>query len=356
MKWFGIVILVMIMSIVCGCNNRELEERGFPLAIAIDKSEKGMIVSFEIPDLSSSNQEKNPIAEEQSFSVEAGAYYEAQKAYENNSNRVLDYNHLKAIIISQDFMEDTKALRELLSWLEQEQIVARNTCLFTTKDQAATILTLTEKTGGSVGNYLQQMVETQDNLKVNEITTIGSLMNQWHNQNELLLIPLLINQGDIPVITEYMVMNAFYYKGSISAEDAMKVFLCQEQVNSFLYYLKSGEILEIEDIQRSVEIVDNEEKIDMYIMLTGQAKLKKEGEQKKLSKERIKKKLNQQLKKSLEFVATELKQNPGIDICNSFILLGGYERELYEKYQRDYQEYGKQLEYHFFVDMTIINE
>ena len=84
MQCWKIVLIVIMISMCCGCSNRELEERGFPLTIAIDKSERGMTVSFELPDLSKSAGEKNPIAKPMSFSVEAGAYYEAQKAYEKD--------------------------------------------------------------------------------------------------------------------------------------------------------------------------------------------------------------------------------------------------------------------------------
>ena len=340
----------------CGCSNRELEERGFPLTIAIDKSERGMTVSFELPDLSKSAGEKNPIAKPMSFSVEAGAYYEAQKAYENNSNGVLDYNHLKAIIIGKEFIEDTKALRDLLSWLEQEKVVARNTCLFVATDKAAELLTLTKGSGGSVGNYLEQMVKTREDLKENKVMTIGSLMNQWHNQNEVLLIPVLRNQGGIPAVTEYAVVDAAIYQGKIPVSDALKSLLCQQQLKQFLYRLESGEVLEIENIKRNVKIQEMEKGIEVSLVLKGYANVKKAGSQGEKSNGQIEKKLNQQLKKSLETVAEKLHQELGMDICNSYILLGGHNRRIYQKYQHDYKGYKKQVIFNFSVDITLVNE
>ena len=150
--------LVLMFCAACsGCGTHELEDRGFPLAIGIDKNEDDIVLSFDFPDLTEASEGKNPAGKPVSFSVEAGAYYEAQKAYENNTNKILDYNHLKAIVISQEFLEDHKALRELFAWLEREEVLARNICLFAAKDSAAEILTLTEDTGEAdfIDGYIQ---------------------------------------------------------------------------------------------------------------------------------------------------------------------------------------------------------
>ena len=355
-KYIALPVLVILPVIFCsGCGTKELEDRSFPLAIGIDKSQEGMILSFDLPDLAKSSGEKTPSGETMSFSVEAGAYYEAQKAYENNTNKVLDYNHLKAIVISQDFLEDSEGLKEYLSWLEKEEVVARNTCLFVSEDRSAKILALTEETGGSVGKYLEQMLKTQKDFRESKIATIGHLMNQWHNQNEVLLIPVLTNNGDLPSITEYAVMDAFSYKGNISVEDAMKSFLCRGLLKSFLYQLESGEVVEIQSIKTETKLAIEGENAVVTVELTGKGKVKKAGE-KEMTGAQLQKRLNRQLEQSLVQTAAELKEESGMDMTNSFIKLGGYERELYEKYCQDYEGYLEQLVIDFSVDVKIVNE
>lgn len=348
------VVAAMALLFLGGCGARELEDRSFPLSIGIDKKEEGMALSFDFPDLSESDNEKNPSGKTVTFSVEAGAYYEAQKAYENNTNKVLDYNHLKAIIISREFLSDNAALRDLLSWLEHEQVVARNTYLFVAGDTASEILTLTENTGGSVGKYLEQMVNTQEDFKEQKVVTIGDLMNQWHNQNEDLLLPVLTNNGEVPSITEYAVLSAFSYKGNISVEDAMKAFLCRNQVRHFLYELKGGQVVEIQNIRREIEIQIQEGKPVVEIALTGEARIKKGGEG--MTTGKLVKQLNGQLEESLSMTGEALLAEPGTDMSNSFIKLGGYNRELYEIYHQDYEGYLKDLQLVFSVDMNLVNE
>lgn len=349
-------LLLLLCLGLNGCSTRELEDRGFPLAIGIDKQEEHMVLSFDFPDLSKASEGKNPSGMPVSFSVEAGAYYEAQKAYENNTNQVLDYNHLKAIVIGEEFLADTEALRELFAWLEQEEVMARNTCLFAAGEQAAEILTLTEETNGSVGKYLEQMVETQEDFKENKVMTIGELMNQWHNQNELLLIPVLTNNGGVPSITEYAAVDAFSYKGNISVEEAMKAFLCQDLLRRFLYRLDSGEVLQIEDMRTKMEIVPDGAQILIMVDLSGKAQLKKRGVKADVPRGQLQKRLNRQMSESLKRTAKQLWEEPGVDLTNSFIRLGGYNRSLYRQYGQSYEEYLQALTVDVRADLKLINE
>lgn len=349
-----IIMFVMALFFLGGCGTRELEDRGFPLSIGIDRNEEGMALSFDFPDLSESDNEKNPSGKTVTFSVEAGAYYEAQKAYENNTNKVLDYNHLKAIVLSQEFLADNDALRDLLSWLEHEQVLARNTYLFVAKEKASEILTLTEETNGSVGKYLEQMVNTQEDFKESKVVTIGDLMNQWHNQNEVLLIPVLTNNGEVPSITEYAVLDSFSYKGNVSVEDAMKAFLCQDRIEHFLYQLNEDAVAEIQNIKREVTIDVQGNAPVVKIALKGDARRKKGGDG--MSPGKWKKQLDQQLEESLTQAAERLLEEPGMDVSNSFIMLGGYRRELYGQYREDYEGYLADLTILISVDMNFVNE
>ena len=355
-KYIALPVLVILPVIFCsGCGTRELEDRGFPLAMGVDKSREGMVLSFELPDLAVTSGEKNPSGETMNFSVEAGAYYEAQKAYENNTNKVLDYNHLKAIIISRDFLEDREALKEFLSWLEKEAVVARNTCLFAAEGKSAEILALKEETEGSVGKYLEQMLKTQEDFKENKIVTIGDLMNQWHNRNEALLIPVLTDNGGMPSVTEYAVVDAFSYKGNISAEDAMRSFLCRGMLKSFLYQLEEGEVVELQDLRTEISFAGGPDEVVVTVKLSGKGKVKKEGEEKGKSAGQIQKRLNRQLSRSLVQTAEKLLSEPGFDMTGSFLKLGGYDQILYQRYGTDYDGYQEGLSVDLSVDMELVN-
>lgn len=382
-----IIFTAAVLLLLPGCSARELEKRGFPMAIGIDRKNEDMVFTFEFPDLSKSEKGESPSQRSLSFPVQGGAYYEAQKAYENNTNKVLDYSHLKAIIIGKDLLADDTALRELLAWLEQEELLARNTSLFAASGEAADMLQLTEETSGTVGKYLEQMLDTQEDFRENKVVTIGDLMNQWHNRNEVVLIPVLADNGGVPSIVQYAVLAAFVYKGDISVEDSMKSFLCQNLLERFLYRMEDGTVFRLTDLGAEIKIgsgnpgvetetgsrnteaqaeigsgnpgatvqKDGKGSIVVTIALSGDAQLKKSGNSDIVTKGKLKKELDQRMEESMALAADGLKDIPGMDIANSYILLGGYARELYGRYQQDYEGYGACLSYRFTVDMDIVN-
>jgi Ger(x)C family germination protein len=357
MKRISNILLVFATAfLLSGCDVRELESRGFPLAIGIDQTDTGMILSFDFPDMTEVSNGKSPMGKEVSFSVEAGEYYEAQKAYENNTNRTLDYNHLKALILSQDFIRDTRALRELLTWFEKEEEFARNTCLFIAKDSCVKILSLSDKTEGSVGNYLEEMVESQDDYKSNKIMTMGKLMNQWHNQNELLLIPVLTDNGGYPTISEYAAIDNFVYKGNIAVGDSMFSFLTQGMLKSFTYRLGNGTVLEISNILRNFSIKDMDEEAKVTVTIKGDAHIKKENVTGQDTVRQTKQQADNQLAADLAETADHLSMSPGIDMTNSYIMLGGYNRKLYDRYLSRASQYAENVTQQFKVDLTLINE
>lgn len=354
-KAIRILLTAATLLLCTGCSASELEDRGFPLAVGIDKEKDDIVLTFDFPDLSESEKGENPSQSPLSFPVQGGAYYEAQKAYENNTNKVLDYSHLKAVVIGEALLADDHALRELLAFLEQEELLARNINLFTVSGKAADILKLTEETSGTMGKYLEQMIDAQKDFKENKVVTLGDLMNQWHNRNETLLIPVLADNGNVPAITEYAVLTAFAYKGRISVEDSMKSFLCRNLLERFLYQTEDGTVFQLTDLRAAIKI-RGEDPIVVAIALTGDAQVQKTAGDSVLTKGRLKKELDRQLEEAMVLAADQMKEMPGMDIANSYILLGGYARELYNQYQQDYEGYGERVTYRFSADMDIINE
>lgn len=354
-NWMLALAISCGMSL-CGCSVAELEDRGFPLAIAIDATQEGMTVSFDFPNLAEASDGKSMGGGPVSLSVEGGSYYQAQKAYENNTNKVLDYSHLKAIILSDSLLSDDAALREFLAWLEGEESLARNICLFATEGAAAEILTLTERTETSVGNYLEQMVETQQDFRERKVASIGALMNQWHNQNELLLLPVLSDNGGIPSITSYLAMDGFERRGSISVEDAMQSFLCQGLLKGMTYRLREGAVVTLERPKAQLGISRQQEGALITVRLKGSAVLRKKPSDEQLTDAQLRRSLNGQLSEQLEQAAERLSAEPGIDITNSFYRLGGHDRELYRRYLGDYRGYQQQAQFQFECDFQVGSE
>lgn len=370
---------------VSGCASTELEQRSFPLAVGIDLQEedseidagnfKGgaeeepkedvfrrevgdspdLAVSYDFPDLAQISEKGKTVDTAMGLSLEGADMYHVEKSYENNTNRVLDYNHMKAVVLGENVFSDTVQLRGILSAWEQREASARNTSLLIGSGSAAEILSLTEETEGSMGTYLEEMLESQKDFKQNKIATVGNLMNQWHNQDELLLIPVLTEQGKRPVITGYGAVSNFNYQGILTVEDAMKSFLCQNLLKKFTCEPAKNLVVEISDIRAKKTITLEGTLPVVTVRITGKGRLKT-GQVSSVSEQyQLEKKIEKQLTADLAETAGRLQQEYGIDVTNSFISLGSKNCSLYQMYRNYPDAYNQEAQHVFQVEIAMLN-
>lgn len=370
---------------VSGCASTELEQRSFPLAVGIDLQEEDseidagnfeggaeeepkedvfrrevgdspdLAVSYDFPDLAQISEKGKTVDTAMGLSLEGADMYHVEKSYENNTNRVLDYNHMKAVVLGENVFSDTVQLRGILSAWEQREASARNTSLLIGSGSAAEILSLTEETEGSMGTYLEEMLESQKDFKQNKIATVGNLMNQWHNQDELLLIPVLTEEGNRPVITGYGAVSNFNYQGILTVEDAMKSFLCQNLLKKFTCEPAENLVVEISDIQAKKTITLEGTLPVVTVRITGKGRLKT-GQVSSVSEQyQLEKKIEKQLTADLAETAGRLQQEYGIDVTNSFISLGSKNCSLYRMYRNYPDAYNQEAQHVFQVEIAMLN-
>ncbi len=96
-----------------GCATEELEERNFPIEMAVSDMEQ-----FDREWLNA----------------------------DESGNRVVDYSHMKVILLDQKFLEDAENMDAFLEILEKKSDVPRNTYLAVAEDAEA-VIKITEKYG-----------------------------------------------------------------------------------------------------------------------------------------------------------------------------------------------------------------
>ncbi len=128
------------MFLLGGCESEELEQRSFPLAVGVDvqgkpsmedgkEAEPKLVVSFDFPDLAQISEKGKAVDTPMSMSLEGEDLFRVEKSYENNTNRVLDYNHIKAIVFGENLISDSKRLRSvLLAWSTAGSLRLRKRC------------------------------------------------------------------------------------------------------------------------------------------------------------------------------------------------------------------------------------
>ncbi|GHU42597.1 hypothetical protein FACS1894111_06800 [Clostridia bacterium] len=365
-----VFVFVLSLLFLSACGGKELESLNFPLAIALDRQEDKTVLSFDFPDLAqvSKGKAKDTETEVQKppgFSVEAGNYKKAQENYAASANKNLDYNHVKALVISEDLLGNEAALLEFLEWAEKDNLFASNTCLFSA-EKGAGIVILDKGDENSIGSYLEEMDQRQTQQKANTFATLGDLFQNWHNGSGLLLIPFLKNEGGYPVISDYAVLDGMSYQSKINMEEGRAAQLLGGMLKELYPSLESEESIQIKGIKVSREIREEGGHPVVWIKITGKteqsAASQTEGAMVDTvasqiegnSFRQMEEHLNAQIAETLTETANRLLLDKDIDITNSYHFLGRYDRNLYEKYKEDYSGYKQGLVFRFTANVKLV--
>lgn len=365
-----LVSTCLLLSGMCltfsGCESTELEERKFPLVIAVDKKslgaeeEGGNLSSFQISmgfqNLAEVADEKAKDAGSAPTKTEEMSWYEAFEESDANSPKMMDYNHLKAIILSRELLEDKEMLEELLDFVKEQEVFARNTLLFTSESEAANILELEGELDLPVGTWLEEMAAGNTELKDPAIVTLGSLLNEYENRMENLYIPALEAAEDTIRIDQYYVISAYENCGIVSKDAYRHAMLAEGKMEQYDTDLDGGEAIRLKEIrtQKSYQLLDDE--IQLQIDLRAEAKLLNGTIANAKEQEELKKKIEEQLTRELQNEADLLLFEMQVDMANSFYSLGGYERELYQKYKEDIGNYRNHLRLKILTEITPVTE
>lgn len=348
------LFLLLLVTLLSGCSTAELENRKFPLTMGVDKREDACQISYKFQDLSAIANENADSPSGTDFYIEDKDFFTGISKYANATNKIMDYNHMKALILSEDFAEDGEALENFLQICKKESLIARNTLLFFAED-AAEILALDKNLDTAVGSYLEEMIESREDYKLKDAVTLGDLYNDMENKEQLLLVPVLQEVGGLPMIRSYYAVSGGELKGEVSIQEAVLSYLSQGKLKKLSFSLEDQTPVSIQRIRakgnfftRNPLLYHN--KITLEVIVENG--IDTAGKAGKEIKERIGKLFQKELKDS----GRNLLTAPGIDLANSFCKLGMYGGSLYEQYKGDLETYIKNLEYDFEIEVILINE
>ena len=308
------VMLLAICFLIEGCNVTELEDREFPLYL----------------------------------NVRSEGDFEKQWLNEaRTGGKIIDYNHLKVILIEKDFLEDKAAVNEMLTMLKKEHQLPQNTYVFVTEDCDA--LTATEKNLPlDLGTYLEQMIENGTGIKQNAYPTIGMLYQEQENHLETLFIPYVtVSEGE-PVICGYEAWKRGCAEGFTDSSIAYASFFTQNKMEEYALQLAPDQFVKIDSAHCNVGIEemtgsDGKKEVCIQVKVTGDGEVKKGTADAGIIRERMEDYLNA---KAMDGLA----QN--IDITDSYKKLGGDNRKLYERFHNAPALYEKEIQIKYTVEMN----
>lgn len=346
-------LLLCTMMCLTGCSTMELENRKFPLAMGVDEEGSACRISYKFQNLSEVADEnaKNPDGTD--FYIRDADFFTGISKYANDTNKILDYNHMKVLILSEDFIEDEEALEQFLSVCKKEELIARNTLLFFAED-AGQILALDKNLDTTIGSYLEELIESREDYKLKDAVTLGDLYSDRANKEQLLLVPVLTEEGGLPVIRNYYAVSGGVPKGEISINEAVLSYLSQGKIKKLSFTLENGTGVSLERItvkggfSRGEDLHYNT-KIRLEVVVEKNFDL--EGKE----AEEMKKYISHLFEEHLKKTSYDLLSAPGIDMTNSFYKLGMGDKEKYGKYAGNLDQYIKDATYDFEVETILLN-
>ena len=183
------VLSMFIALVLCACGATELEERCFPVLTGIGYENRNVTYTLGFPSESTSGKEgaksneiKVPTTKEKSFK-------ESKSKYESRLNKLVDYNHLKVIVLEEDFIEQVKSYEEMMDYLAETEEFPRNTYVCVV-DDVEDLMEIEKDLPQELGTYLEEYLNNHESIKEN-ILTLGDLMDEKENKKMILYIPFL---------------------------------------------------------------------------------------------------------------------------------------------------------------------
>lgn len=346
------IFLILVCALALGgCSHKvELEDRSFVMAAGIDKWADSLKLSYAFPDYSQVTEQDKGTEEKQDGTV-AKSFYEGELKFNASSDKVLNYAHLKAIILSKDMLRYHERLFPMLRYLENENVISANTLIFVCDGRAADIINTDGQVDGSLGIYLKDMYESNQYLTEQKSVTLGDMIRHWHNGDETLLIPVLKVKEKKPEISSYAILHNMAYKGDMSIKQSDLLFLAKG-IKADYYTQIEGYDIQIRPGQTEYSFQTSGKTPGIRTDLKFEMRIPNGVNLDKTMLKKLKTMTEDELESGISAVLEKGQKDYGIDLLNSYLLLASRDRELWMAYRDRQKEYEKAVQFHISCQGT----
>ena len=185
----GCLCIGILMCVLTACSETELEERCFPMmaAVGFDDGQVEYVLGF--PSTNSSGDAQSSIGKIQVPAAKGTDFKASKENYETHLNKLVDYNHLKVLVIEEDFLEQNNAYTKMLDYLAVREEFPRNAYVCVVEDLDE-LMELEKELPQDIGTYLEEFLNHRGENR-DKILTLGDLIDEKENQNMVLYLPYL---------------------------------------------------------------------------------------------------------------------------------------------------------------------
>lgn len=344
--WISVLLLFIAVSILMSGNYAwnmksrqtakvEIENKAYVMALGIDKLNNELSVTYTFASIASQTGQSSKEEDKETFNCNVENIYDAANIFSRQSDKKLDFNHLKVIVLGSDLLKDKDYLDEVITYLKSDSQFARGTNVCVSMDTANNILSLDKNMSTSIGNYLQKMFIT--NL-IGYSSTAQDLIENQSDNKIVEIIPVLTVQDKYPVMIESVIMKGLNVVKYCDLDETMYFSIIKGQGEGSLIDLSSGAYqIEYNDVISDIEIISGR---TIHLKLTYSGKLNKRDITDNTA---VEEDINEELKKIILDKITELREKYNIDYMETQKMLGIYDKKLWEKYEDDEEGLFKNL-------------
>ncbi len=320
-KWF-LTLLMAGIFFFGGCGEAEVENREFPVILSV--------------------------------SEEIDNFPRAWLEHLYSGNKKLDYNHLKVVVIEQEFLEEEEKMQEMLTILAQDKNVPLNAYVVVTSDISA-LERSAENLDRPLGNYLEELLEHMDEVKKETFPTLGMLYQEEKNKLETLFIPYVLVLGNEPEIYAYEAYAYGKALGVVDTDTALLSFFINNQMKEYELQLEEKQFVKFSNTKNEITFAEVQgqdslqKQVQVHICCDAEILYQNISE----NRSEVQIMLENEMKDYMD-EKTKSMLDEGLDLTNSRKKLGGSMRSWYGGYMDPDDDYEDDIEIVFDVDMNWI--
>lgn len=359
MKIRWIIIIVVVLCVLTGCNDMvEIEDRDFILTMGITMEDNEYKVFYIRPDLSTLTGQAAPEGNEYTFVITGESLSKVEEEYGLESDKRLDYSHLKAIILDEKMASNKEKMSEFLAYAEKTYEISRNTLVFLTLDNILDVIQISRSISGSSGEYLDDLYKNNRRGKDALTHSIGDLIDSIHMDDKVAMLPIVEKKEEHLAINGVGIFDDGFYLEKISQEKYMYFDIARGVGKGYKISIPNGKDIEITEIKKSYSFSMRENRPYLLLQVTGRALVDNDGkiispESVALTNNKITNQLNLYIQKNIINNFKTYTKDKSIDFLNLYRCTALSNRKIWMLYKDNQDKFIEDLLIGVVVDLKL---
>lgn len=239
-------LLALLSVLLTGCGQMEIEDRAFPLALAVTPADQEGSYDFSFF-FEEMDTEGSSLYHKEDALVTAAGYPQAFTLFGRTQPAGLDDSHMQVILLSEKLLGDEQFLESFYQYFMKEHHFSWNTMVYLLDEHSIAPEDLKESTGGRTGTYLRDMAQSDEQEKTAGVPTLGDLYMEWNNHEKILLLPVLADDAP-PSVDHYRMLVQGVPGKSLTVDEARLLQFLRGDLEKMQMELEDGTIVSLEDI------------------------------------------------------------------------------------------------------------